>query len=117
MTTVSWAGVTPPKSGWLFLGEATASAFENAAREGINAVATAIPAGTGEQLVQKVRTEVWGEPVADLAPELGLVPSGAAFAGVSLGFFTPDEPVRLFETGAWLRLSTSRGHILVRRRR
>jgi hypothetical protein len=117
ITTVSWAGVTPPRTGWVLLGEAPAGPFEQAARDGINAVAAAIPTGTGEQLVQKVRTEVWSEPVTGVAAELGLVPAGAAFAGISLGFIAPDEPVRLYEAGPWLRLSTSRGHILVRRRR
>jgi len=35
---------------------------------------------------------------------------------VSLGFLSADEPVQLFETGPWTRLSTARGHILVRRK-
>jgi hypothetical protein len=117
VTTVSWAGVTAPKTGWDFLGDEPSAPFEQAARHGIDAVAAAIPTGTGEQLVQKVRTEVWGEPISGLAPGIGDVPSGAAFAGASLGFFSDAEPVRLFSAGPWLRLSTSRGHVLLRRRR
>ena len=47
---------------------------------------------------------------------LEFVPTGAGFAAFSLGFLSNDEPVQLFETGPWTRLSTSRGHILVRRK-
>ena len=55
----------------------------------------------------------------DLDPSPGAtfehVPAAAGFAGESLGFLGHD-PVRLFETGPWSRLTTSRGHILVKRR-
>ena len=39
-----------------------------------------------------------------------------AFAAESLGFLGDDEPVTIHETGTWTRLTTRRGHILVRRR-
>ena len=93
------------------LGEADAATLESAARGGIDEVAAAIPAGTGEQLVQRVRSEVWGRGVDGLE----YVPTGAAFAAFSLGFLG-DDPVRLFETGPWTRLTTRRGHVLVRRK-
>lgn len=112
VSSVTWAGITPPRGGWKPHGSASAAVFEAAAREGIAEVAAAIPAGTGEQLVQRVRSEVWGRPIA----ALDFVPAGAAFAAVSLGFLAADEPVQLFETGPWTRLSTARGHILVRRK-
>jgi hypothetical protein len=44
------------------------------------------------------------------------VPAGASFAGLSLGFLGGDDPVRVFETGPWTRLTTQRGHVLVKRR-
>ena len=109
--TASWAGISPPRGGWTPQGETDAALVELAARSGIDEVAVAIPTGTGEQLVQKVRSEVWSRPIEGAA----LVPSGAAFAAYSLGFLSDDEPVRLFESGPWTRLSTSRGHVLVRR--
>ena len=112
VSSVTWAGITPPRGGWKPHGSASAAVFEAAAREGIAEVAAAIPSGTGEQLVQRVRSEVWGRPIA----ALDFVPAGAAFAAVSLGFLAADEPVQLFETGPWTRLSTARGHILVRRK-
>jgi hypothetical protein len=58
-----------------------------------------------------VRSEVWGRPVEGAA----LVTAGAAFAAYSLGFLSDSEAVRVFESGPWTRLTTSRGHVLVRR--
>lgn len=111
VNTVTWAGISPPRGGWRQLGETDATTLESAARIGIAEVAEAIPTGTGEQLVQRVRSEVWGRGIEGLE----YVPTGAAFAVYSLGFLG-DDPVRLFETGPWTRLTTRRGHVLVRRR-
>ena len=111
VNTVTWAGISPPRGGWRALGETDAATLETAARAGIDEVATAIPEGTGEQLVQRVRSEVWGRGVEGLE----YVPAGAAFAAFSLGFLG-DDPVRLFETGPWTRLTSRRGHVLVRRK-
>ena len=107
----AWAGISPPKSGWQPQGEADAAALSAAARAGIDEVASVIPTGTGEQIVHRVRSEVWGRPT----PGAELVPAGAAFAAFSLGFLSETEPVRLFSVGPRTRLSTSRGHVLVRR--
>ncbi|NUT58166.1 MAG: hypothetical protein HOQ00_04885 [Agromyces sp.] len=111
VNTVTWAGISPPRGGWRALGEADAATLESAARAGIDEVAAAIPTGTGEQLVQRVRSEIWGRGIDGLEYE----PTGAAFAAFSLGFLGED-PVRLFETGPWTRLTTRRGHVLVRRK-
>ena len=111
VNTVTWAGISPPRGGWRALGETDSATLETAARAGIDEVATAIPEGTGEQLVQRVRSEVWGRGVDGLE----YVPAGAAFAAFSLGFIG-DDPVRLFETGPWTRLTSRRGHVLVRRK-
>ena len=111
VNTVTWAGISPPRGGWRPLGETDAATLESAARAGIAEVAEAIPTGTGEQLVQRVRSEVWGRGIDGLE----YVPTGAAFAVYSLGFLG-DDPVRLFETGPWTRLSSRRGHVLVRRK-
>jgi len=54
---------------------------------------------------------VWGRGI----PGLEYVPTGAAFGAFSLGFLG-DDPVRLFETGPWTRLTTRRGHVLVRQK-
>ncbi|KQZ08510.1 hypothetical protein ESP57_03000 [Agromyces fucosus] len=111
VNTVTWAGISPPRGGWRPLGTTDAATLEAAARAGIDEVAEAIPAGTGEQLVQRVRSEVWGRGVEGAE----YIPTGAAFAAYSLGFLGDDE-VKLFETGPWTRLSSRRGHVLVRRK-
>lgn len=111
VSTVTWAGISPPRGGWAAHGDAAPALLEAAARAGIDEVAASIPAGTGEQLVQRVRGEVWGQPVAGVEH----VPAGAAFAAFSLGFLSNDA-VQIFETGPWTRLTTQRGHVLVRRK-
>jgi hypothetical protein len=49
-------------------------------------------------------------------PDGSGIPAGAAFALYSLGFLFPIDPVHVFEVGTWQRLSTRRGHVLVRQR-
>jgi hypothetical protein len=58
-----------------------------------------------------VRSEVWGKPI----PGAEHLPAGAAFAAFALGFLGED-PVRVYDTGPWTRLTAHRGHILVKRR-
>lgn len=111
VSTVTWAGISPPRGGWRRVGEAPFEVLEATAKAGIAEVAEAVPTGTGEQLVQRVRAEVWGRPIDGLE----YVPAGAAFAAESLGFLDPAEPVVILETGPWTRLTTRRGHTLVRR--
>ncbi|WP_136709823.1 hypothetical protein [Agromyces sp. H66] len=111
VNTVTWAGISPPRGGWRPLGDTDSATLERAARAGIEEVAATIPEGTGEQLVQRVRSEVWGRGIEGIE----YVPAGAAFAAFSLGFLG-DDPIRLFETGPWTRLSSRRGHVLVRRK-
>ena len=112
VNTVTWAAISPPRGGWKSLESVEASALESVAKAGIDEVAAAVPTGTGEQIVQRVRSEVWGHPIAGLE----YVPAGAAFAGLSLGFLGGSDPVRIYETGPWTRLTSERGHVLVKRR-
>lgn len=111
VSTVTWAGISPPRGGWRHVGDTSFETLDAAARAGIETIATEIPTGTGEQLVQRVRSEVWGRPLDDLE----YVPAGAAFAAFSLGFLHPDEAVTIYETGPWTRLTSRGGHVLVRR--
>ncbi len=116
-TGVAWAGVSPPRGGWEPMGTLPSTLLEAVARTGIAEVAAAVPDGTGEQLVHRVRSEVWGRDLADdVLPELRpRIPAGAAFCAVSLGFVRrDDEDVRVFRAGQWLRLTLRRGHVLVR---
>jgi len=61
--------------------------------------------------VRRVRAEVWGREI----PGAEHIPAGAGFAAVSLGFLG-DDAVASYETGPWTRLTTRRGHVLVKRR-
>ena len=112
VNTVTWAAISPPRGGWRVLPRVESQVLEDAAHAGIAAVAAAIPDGTGEQIVHRVRTEIWGRPI----DSIDFVPAGAAFAAVSLGFLASDEPVSIYESGPWTRLTTKRGHVLVKRR-
>jgi hypothetical protein len=114
VSTVTWAGISPPRGGWKQFAATTSGALEAAGREGIDAVANALPEGTGEQIVRRVRAEIWSKPL----PDLDHVPAGAGFAAITLGFLgaDPNETIPVYESGAWTRLTSSRGHVLVRRR-
>jgi len=112
VNSVSWAAISPPRGGWLSLDTTSATVLDAVARAGIDAVAEAIPTGTGEQIVHKVRSEIWGRPITGFDH----IPSGAAFAALSLGFLGEDDSVAVYESGPWTRLTTRRGHVLVKRR-
>jgi hypothetical protein len=107
----SWAGVLPPRGGWVRSGQLSSALLEEAARRGVQQVAEAVPQNAGRPVVEGLRSAVWGAPLEGLAEVP--VPAGAAFAALSLGFLDGQD-VPVFSSGRWLRLSTSRGHVLVR---
>jgi len=111
VNTVTWAAISPPRGGWRAVSSTPAAVLDAVARAGIDEVAAAIPEAVGEQIVRRVRSEVWARPI----PGLEHVPAGAGFAALGLGFLGDDE-VRIFETGPWTRLTTARGHVLVKRK-
>jgi hypothetical protein len=114
VNTVTWAAISPPKGGWIPRPSTTIGTLDAVARDGIAEVAEAVPTGTGAQLVQKVRAEVWGRDIDGLED----VAAGGAFAALSLGFLGEDasEEVRIFESGPWTRLTSPRGHVLIKRK-
>jgi hypothetical protein len=107
----SWAGVLPPRGGWVRSGQLSSALLEEAARRGVQQVAEAVPQNAGRPVVEGLRSAVWGAPLE--GPAEVPVPAGAAFAALSLGFLDGQD-VPVFSSGRWLRLSTSRGHVLVR---
>ncbi|MEO6116379.1 MAG: hypothetical protein ABIP33_08350 [Pseudolysinimonas sp.] len=111
VNTVTWSAISPPRGGWRPIDSTSAAVLDRAARSGIDEVATAVPDAVGEQIVRRVRSEVWSRGIAGLEH----VPAGAAFAALGLGLLGDDE-VRMFETGPWTRLTTQRGHVLVKRK-
>lgn len=112
VNTVTWAAISPPRGGWHSLEPVESALLDRAARAGIDEVAEAIPTGTGEQIVHRVRTEIWGRPLDGHDH----IPAGAGFAALSLGFLHEADTVSVYESGPWTRLTTKRGHVLVKRR-
>jgi hypothetical protein len=111
VNTVTWAGISPPRGGWHPAGEHDPAALRRVADAGVAEIAEAVPDAVGEQIVRKVRAEVWSRPIDGIEH----IPTGAAWAQLSLGFLG-DDPVRLYESGPWTRLSTQRGHVLIKRK-
>lgn len=106
----AWAGVSPPRSGWQVVGAVDGELLDRAARDGVQEVATGTPDGAGSAAVARLRALVWGREIAEIDGVL----AGAAFAAQALGFLGAAEPIALYATGPWRRLTTARGHVLVR---
>src|SRR5664279_6208046 len=86
VNTVTWSAISPPRGGWRSIEGTSAALLDKAARSGIAEVATAVPAAVGEQIVRRVRSEVWSRGIQGLEH----VPAGAAFAALGLGFLGDD---------------------------
>ncbi|POH73598.1 hypothetical protein [Arthrobacter glacialis] len=107
----SWAAVSAPRSAWEEVATVSADTLIAVAKAGVQEIGQIIPVNPGALLVNNVRASVWGRPM-DAVP--GDVPGGAAFAAYALGFVAPGESGTIFRSHKWLRISTNRGHILVR---
>lgn len=110
--TAPWAGVSPPRGGWVEESGIEAATLASRAQWGIAAVAEAVPEAAGEDVVRLVRAQVWGE--AD--GELGQLPRGVAFAAFALGFIAGGETAAVRRSGPWTRITLQRGHVLTRTR-
>lgn len=109
---VAWAGVSPPRADWTPTGELLEIELQLTAKAGIEEVAKAN--GLGTNIVTAVRQEVWRRPLRVLGsdPER-TVPAGVAFAAFGLGFLNTGA-ARVTSSGSWMRMTTDRGHILVK---
>ena len=106
----AWAGVAPPRAGWVEAGSIDASTLAARAQWGIAAVAESVPADSGEDAVRAVRAAVWGPP----DDALDGLPLGAAFAAFALGFIVGEERAVVRTSGPWTRVTLARGHVVVR---
>lgn len=106
--TAPWVGQAPPRGGWIRSGTVDTLGLELVARTGAAEIAETLPNAVGEQIVRKVRSQLWSRPLDE---GFGL-PTGAAFAAVGLGFIAEPEQAAVFRSGNWMRLSTRRGHVL-----
>lgn len=117
----AWAGISPSLTGWRTVADVPAQQLVSAAREGIEEVARTVPVDSGQEMVDRVRSGVWGRVPdwgrAGEGDDAVQLPCGAAFAAWSLGFLRADDdsriPVALH--GAWSRLTCPGGFVLVRR--
>jgi len=111
----SWAGTSPPRSGWVAIGTVDARTLSARAAAGVAEIVTGSPEGAGAAAVAALRARVWGRPLVDDRPELAGLPAGAAFVAEVLGFVVDDEPAVVYRSGPWWRVTTTRGHVLARR--
>ena len=107
---VAWAALTPPRDGWEPVGTLPSETVESIARQGIEEIAEGSPEGSGSHAVDALRRRVWAR-MSDTTPP---VAGGLAFGAHVLGFLAPGERAAVAAHGRWTRLSTSRGHVLVR---
>lgn len=108
--TATWAGISPPRSGWTIEGELPAATLAARAQWGIASVAEAVPTDAGDDAVHAVRSAIWG--AAD--DELAGLPLGVSFAAFALGFIAGEEAATIRRNGPWSRLTLARGHVLSR---
>lgn len=107
--SAAWAGVLPPVSGWESAGALDSQSLADVAKDGMQRIAKALPDNPGEAIVRSVRRSVWG---SEIAPEL---PAISAFAGEAMGFLRGSEAAVISRSRTWVRVSMSRGHVLIRR--
>ncbi|GAA2487394.1 hypothetical protein [Terrabacter carboxydivorans] len=105
-----WSGLTPPRDGWEPVGQLRGDAIESIARQGISQIAEGTPANAGGHAVESLRRRTWGA-MSDTVPPIA---AGLAFGAHVLGFASAGESATISAHGRWTRLTTSRGHVLVR---
>lgn len=105
-----WAGISPPRSGWVAGDTINESLLTQIAKDGIAEVAQTIPEAVGGPIAARIRGEIWGRAI-DLNSQ---VPTGAAFVAAGLGFLTENEEVELYKADGWVRLSSHHGHVLAK---
>ncbi|GAA3716886.1 hypothetical protein GCM10022399_36980 [Terrabacter ginsenosidimutans] len=105
-----WSGLTPPRDGWEPVGQLDGDVIDSIARQGISQVAEGTPENAGGHAVDSLRRRTWGA-MSDTVPPIA---AGLAFGAHVLGFTSAGESASIAAHGRWTRLSTSRGHVLVR---
>jgi hypothetical protein len=105
-----WAGISPPRCGWLQTSTISEAALTEIAKNGIAEVADTLPEAVGGPIAARIRGDIWGRSI-DLVSSL---PTGAAFVAAGLGFLTEEEEIGVFEADGWVRLSSLHGHVLAR---
>ena len=105
-----WAGIAPPRQGWVANGTINESILTQVAKDGIEEVRNTIPTAVGGPIAARIRGEIWGRAISHGS----FVPTGAAFVAAGLGFLTENEEVEEYLADGWVRLSASHGHVLAK---
>lgn len=106
----AWAGISPPRSGWVAGGVIDEPELTALARAGIQEVSDTLPASVGGPIAARIRQEIWGRGIEQDTR----IPTGAAFVAAGLGFMTENEKVAVYFADNWVRLSTEFGHVIAR---
>jgi len=107
--SIQWAAVTPPRDGWQRRLGVSAAQLSEAAQAGVAQVAHSLPDSAGEAVVQKVRAEVWGQPLGKKKS----IPWAAGFAVDALGF-VDGKSLAVHSVDNWIRLTSKHGYVLVK---
>ena len=107
--SLQWPAISPPREGWKRRLGVTSAQLEDVAQRGVQAIAEAIPDSVGESVLQKVRSEVWGQPM----PHKKAIPWAAGFAADALGLLSPRS-LSVHTSGHWVRLTSPHGYVLVK---
>lgn len=113
VTGPPWAGVLPPRGGWQAFGEIPPDAVRAVAAAAVGefrerAERLHKPQRTREAL-DALAEEIWSRPLGRTE-----LPLRAAHAAHALGFLRGEQPVTLLRAGAWLRMRTPYGSVVVR---
>ncbi|MCA1783208.1 MAG: hypothetical protein ABR500_04645 [Dermatophilaceae bacterium] len=111
--TPTWASLTPPRSGWEYAGAASGDDLAAVARSGLEEVGAAVrERGAAAGFTKQ---QVWGATVSYSSAD-GTVdlPAGVALAAYALGFLSPGQPVQVYRTNRWTRVTGPGGHVLSR---
>lgn len=104
----AWAAVSPPRSGWVHTGDVTPEAVREFAMQAASDVEAALPRSPGEAVRRRAERAVWGRPVDPSG-----MTAGQAAALVAMRFLG-EAPVRVTESGGWMRASGRAGEVLTR---
>lgn len=116
--TPTWASLTPPRSGWEYAGAASGDDLADVARAGLADIGAAVKErGAAAGFTKQ---QVWGATVTydhvdESGERVGLdLAAGVAFGAYALGFLSPGQPVQVYRTNRWTRVTGPGGHILAR---
>lgn len=107
--SLRWPTITPPRDGWKRRLNVSTSLLADVAKKGVQAIREGLPEDAGEPVVQRIRAEVWGQPL----PHKKAIPWAAGFAADALGFLGQRQ-LAVHTNGLWVRLSGQHGYVLVK---